>query len=138
MDKANWTVPEGKSYYENTKAINGELCINGVPFEETKGLHISSPANKIRLDQKKNAIVLASSQCALTIPLCDKGDIISIKHITSSVGKACGFSATNTLEGSSTETTSNAMSTFTVGSDGDVTLKPTGSVIIYSISIFHP
>ena len=138
MDKDNWTVPEGKKYFENTKEINGELCINGVPFEETRGLHISAPANKIRLDKQKNAIVLASNRCAVTIPLCDKGDIISIKHITASVGKACGFTASNTLEGSSTETTSNAMSTFTVSSDGDVTLKPTGSTIIYSISIFHP
>ena len=91
-----------------------------------------------RLCEEKNAIVLASNRCAVTIPLCDKGDIISIKHITASVGKACGFTASNTLEGSSTETTSNAMSTFTVSSDGDVTLKPTGSTIIYSISIFHP
>ncbi len=148
-DDDNWTYDSTNDRYTNTSAnllTAAALTANGETVNFTNGLLFTvTVADGVRLDNKKLCLTLNKASTIVTIPNATAGYILTISSKSSSSSKARGFVGTNiedatgilSTDGLSTST-DQTTSTAVVTADGDVTIRSTGGMYIYSISLADP
>ena len=144
---ANWIAGSGR--YGYVLALdNNELIANNTELEYTKGLLFtanapSSPEDgkaKIRCNYEKGQLELNGNGVQVTIPDLAKGQMVTVKCITTKNGEARGLDVTNlagtTGFGENSVSADALTCTGTVSADGNVTIATIiGGMYLYSITV---
>lgn len=137
-DKTNWTYDSNNNRWLQQAVLNNEaLKANGVELEFTKGLLFTTDAaDRVRVDAKKGSMTLNNKAAVVTIPNAKAGQILTIEAQSSSSSTARKLEVTNVaITSGFTEGTAKATNLGKVIADGDITIKSTGGMYVYSIKV---
>jgi len=131
---ANWTG--SSTCYNNVNVLDQVLLTaNGQEIAETKGLKISSPAEKMELNIGGGYIRFNKDNSGFVIPNLKKNDKVVVTWKSANSSSERGFNTSN-LNAASLVTTAKATKDALVLADGDVSLSVApGGIYVYCIEI---
>lgn len=139
-DTEGWEYETSNNRYKNRTAYSAEpLKANGAELEITKGLLFTAAAtDAVRVDIKGKRISMNKAGTVITVPGLKAGMTLTMSCKSSSSTTARSIDVTNLTPVSgyfNTATTESQTNVATVTADGDVTLRTTGGMYVYSIVV---
>ncbi len=134
-DETNWTAKD-ENTYQNKVTVDGYAKANGITIPETRHIKFSNFGGE-KFYANKGSLQLNGKKLTITLPKLSAGQYIALDFENPSGSESRGLTLGNINETAENKLDKSTRETriFTVKEDGEVTLKSTSGVRIYSIAV---